>query len=435
MSPALKIDRSALKKARETGAIPSRPVVGRTNFGSTDDNYPLFRATQFKGRVLLAYIPDMRSEVLLDEDGDPMLDMDIYRTHTVKDPRNSSSNQIGTSHRCVNKIVLDEFGLNGDCPMCTTSYEMFQFINEKVIENEPNLAHIASTDPAGTDSKAYKDARSAIFKSLRTVDGATSRYTLPIALVEAEAKRRKVGIDYVPVLEDVEVEKDGETKVIKAPKVTYYYLDLSETKYTEFKKAYEKSIDIGIEYDNTEGASQLYNSWILIDVPDEESPMDVGRNISFSRYTRAERLRPLAESEDKDHADFKLSRIFKAIEAKCNREMNDTEGKHGGRIFDSITAMEVLVRNKIEPMDTLMGLMQIQEEHLSSLQALYAENGVSGVIGGGAKAKSLNSALDSALGEGETTTATQAQGTASLEGAKTKVEPQPVVSSDDDIFA
>lgn len=140
---------------------------------SYDPDYPVFEIPV--NQKLLVYVPN---HVVVQPDGSETLRWDKFAAHPIIDGRTFGN------VRCSQGVVLDSLGLDGSCPLCNASGEVWDLYHK---EYEAIAKSKGMSVDAPEAKEALKDDRINLAKSM-TIQSAEVWYTFPIVVIECEEK-------------------------------------------------------------------------------------------------------------------------------------------------------------------------------------------------------------------------------------------------------
>lgn len=126
----------------------------------------------------LIYVPN---HTFLDAEGKEHLRMDMPLLHAVRDGRRF------LYYRCINGIVDEEVGYDGECPLCEATADAWDLANFQ-IKDQCEARGLNSEDK---DNKQVKDIRSNCYGDM-VLKNATRYYTFPIVVIQTEKNLGKV---------------------------------------------------------------------------------------------------------------------------------------------------------------------------------------------------------------------------------------------------
>lgn len=125
----------------------------------------------------LIYVPN---HTFLDDEGKEHLRMDTPLIHSVKDGRRF------LYYRCIQGIVDEEAGYDGNCPLCDATNDAWDLANYQIKEKCESMG-LNSEDK---DNKQVKDIRSSCYGDM-ALKNATRYYTFPIVVIKTEKDQGK----------------------------------------------------------------------------------------------------------------------------------------------------------------------------------------------------------------------------------------------------
>lgn len=151
--------------AQQTGKMQTQKTY--------DPDYPVFDIPI--NQKLLVYVPN---HIVTQPDGSLGLRWDKFAAHPVIDGRSYGN------IRCTQGVVVDRLGLDGTCPLCNASSEIWDLYHKE-------YEAIAKTKGIAVDAPEAKDALKEDRKSLAqamAIKSAEVWYTFPIVVIECEEK-------------------------------------------------------------------------------------------------------------------------------------------------------------------------------------------------------------------------------------------------------
>lgn len=130
-------------------------------------HFPVFEIPVNK--KVLVYVPN---HITVNADGVETLNMDTPLIHAVTDGRRY------LYYRCIQGLVNEEAGLNGECPLCESTSEPWELANYIIAEK----CRAQGLDPEDTENKSVKEIRRNAFSD-RVVKEANRYYTFPIVVI------------------------------------------------------------------------------------------------------------------------------------------------------------------------------------------------------------------------------------------------------------
>lgn len=140
-----------------------------TRLRTYDPNYPVFEVPV--NQKVLAYIPN---HTVMEADGVTTLRKDKFAAHQVREGRNYAT------IRCTSGIQSESLQLDGSCPLCDASAEVWELYNLEYKE----IAKSKGLNPdAPEDHEALKPVRVDLLKNM-VVSAPEVWYTFPIVVIE-----------------------------------------------------------------------------------------------------------------------------------------------------------------------------------------------------------------------------------------------------------
>ena len=148
----------------------SAQQTGRTVRAKTyDPNYPVFEVPV--NQKVLAYVPN---HTVTEADGVITLRKDKFAAHAVRDGRSFAT------IRCTGGIQSETLHLDGSCPLCDASAEVWELYNLEYAE----IAKSKGLNPeAPEDHEALKPVRIELLKN-QVISAPEVWYTFPIVVIE-----------------------------------------------------------------------------------------------------------------------------------------------------------------------------------------------------------------------------------------------------------
>lgn len=138
-----------------------------------DPNFPLFE-TPVNDKVLV-YIPN---HVVMNADGVLELRKDKFAAHPYQEGRSYGN------IRCTAGIVLEEAGMDGSCPFCNASAEVWELYNYEYREIAAQRSIAVDSPEAKTELKQVRID----LLNKRAISQAEVWYTFPIVVIDCEEK-------------------------------------------------------------------------------------------------------------------------------------------------------------------------------------------------------------------------------------------------------
>lgn len=155
----------------EIAEASSRQTGRQQRIRSYDPDYPVFEIPV--NEKLLIYIPN---HTVTSADGTIDIRKDKFAAHSTQKGRSFST------IRCTSGIVAEELGLDGSCPFCEASAEIWDLYNKE-------LAGVARAKGVSLDDPASKELLKEDVKNLlnkRAIRPAEIYYTFPIVVIDCE---------------------------------------------------------------------------------------------------------------------------------------------------------------------------------------------------------------------------------------------------------
>lgn len=151
--------------AQQTGKMQTQKTY--------DADYPVFDIPV--NQKLLVYVPN---HTIMQPDGSIGLRMDKFAAHPIIDGRSYGN------VRCTQGIVVDSLGLDGSCPLCNASNEVWDLYHREY-ESIAKAKGIATDSPEAKEG--LKEDRKTLAQSM-VIKQAEVWYTFPIVVIECEEK-------------------------------------------------------------------------------------------------------------------------------------------------------------------------------------------------------------------------------------------------------
>ena len=260
-------------------------------------NNPVFDIP-VNGKVLV-YVPN---HTVVDENGMVRLRADKFAAHAIKDGR------ITTEVRCTAGLVNESLGLDGSCPFCDASQEVWELYNFHYQE----LCKSRGLDPNNEDTYKQVESEAKKLRDKRAVAKPTIKYTFPIVVVECQ-KKPDGSMSVTPLMD-----AEGNLQY----KVCWY--NISENAYTN---KWIKALD-GLTNDDDTEVETPAGRWFILnyeyDAKDgQHTKMDSARNLAVTHKQMSEKYAAVAQQFDALTEDWTPERAMEFLVANQLRDMDE----------------------------------------------------------------------------------------------------------------
>lgn len=205
----ISFDASALTQLRS--AVVKQ--VENTGFEPSNDplNYPIWRSPA-EGRFIM-YVPNHAT--LNPVTNERELNEDLVALHRVND-----GSRYGVDYRCIQGIVIPEYGLDGNCPLCDGAQESHDWYDAKLALLARNQGTTVEALKS-SDEKAVKAIRQGLLdeKKVGFASSRTPRHVFPIVAIPLDVSNQ-----------------------LNLAEAKAFWFDMSSTQFGKFTKSVESTL-------------------------------------------------------------------------------------------------------------------------------------------------------------------------------------------------